>query len=438
MKRRIALAVFALLLMVAPLGIVAGSTVTGALYNMVITVGNVGTAATNVATVCTLSTPNLIAGGYANAGATNIALQSSTGTDIPFMPGNAANPMVLFVPSIGASEYQQDLLYLANSSGGDIVYFPGATGMNILDNAALEPAANAFLIDIEGYFIGTNSGAARYILLKAAAINIYYAAAVDNRILADVWPGPVTMTINNVTTGHGRVSLSSDGVNMTLAAYDNTGALIDSNSVAAVNVTDTANHWIFAQNPAMLYMDYVRYNVAGAALCYWDWEYGATFTDNVSAVVATPTFRTTTSDADVTASAGEFTIIDPAEASGAALASPSDWYGTPSITGSTFTTGTVTPTFPGASVITAIATATSTPNNLPLTIITGVIILIASLAVSTLMRRGGSGSLIIKMVLIGGLLGVAVATQIFDLWMPIVFLIMAGALAMGSQQRGWN
>jgi hypothetical protein len=139
----------------------------------------------------------------------------------------------------------------------------------------------------------------------------------------------------------------------------------------------------------------------------------------------------------VTATAGAFSIIDPAEASASALAAPSDFYSTPTIAG-TFTTGTVTPTFPGASVITALAAASGTPNNLPLTIITGVIILIASISVSALMRRGGSGSLIIKIVLIAGLLGIAVATQVFDLWMPIVFLLIAAALAMGSQQRGWN
>jgi hypothetical protein len=179
--------------------------------------------------------------------------------------------------------------------------------------------------------------------------------------------------------------------------------------------------------------------ISGAPKAYWDWEYAATFTDNISSIVATPNFRTTTADADVTASAGEFTIITPAEvAGGAGLADPSDWYNTPTISGATFTTGTVTPTMPGAAIVDAICAASGTPNNLPFTIITGITILIASLAVSTLMRRGGSGSLIIKMVLIAGLLGVAVALKIFDLWMPIVFLIIAGALAMGSQQRGWN
>lgn len=440
MRKRISLAILALLIMIMPVGVAAASDVSNALYNLVITVANADntTTHTNVVTTVAVSSANLISGGYANAGLTNIALRSSTGADIPFMPGYGTDPMCLFVSSIAPNSYIQDLLYTAESTGGTTVYFPGAAGMTVTDNASLEPAALPFRIDIKGVFLGPQTGGARYLLSKALAINIFYAAAVDNQIIAQVYPGPVTLTIDGVTTGLRTVSLVSDAVNITLSAYDSAGALIDTDSVAAVNVTNNANDWVSVQNGAVVYMEYYRYNINNAAVSYWDWNYGLTFTDNVSSVIATPSLRITTSEADVTATAGEFTIINPAEASPTGLIDPSDWYTTPTITGATFQTGTITPTFPGAPVINAIATATSTPSNLPFSIITGSIILIISLSLSFIMRRGGSGSLIVKMVVISGLMGVAVATGIFDLWMVIIFLMCAIPIAMASQQRGWG
>jgi hypothetical protein len=569
MRKNIALAVLALVLMVAPLGIVAGSDITGALYKLVITVADNGTAATNVSTVCTLSTPNLITGGYANSGANNIALRSSTGVDVPFMPGYGTNPMVLFVPTVGASSYVQNLLYTATSTGGDIVYFPDSVGMSVPDSATLEPGSifnleiqtfvdtstsdnivekgspfrmwnlNSFLyfsftdnsssiveqsvtngvytcsassmfgsqtftttgalsgITIDLIYTGSPYGISYAptpsgtdpltIELKATAAGLPVGAALatasipsDNlpyRVSLNSALAPLTkyaVVISSPTTisprswlwgintagslPNGNLAYSTDnGSSWTdVPAYDtvssglhtlqinHTGAAlslsVDGVAVdtlaTALAVTNTAYNWVWGGDSTP-YIKYIKQSVGGTPIAYWDWEYAATFTDNISSIAATPTFRTTTSNGSVTASAGAFSIIDPAEASASALATPSDFYHTPTISG-TFTTGTVTPTYPGADVITAIAAASGTPSNLPFTIITGVVILILSLSVSALMRRGGSGSLIIKMVLIAGLLGVAVALQVFDLWMPIVFLLLAAALAMGSQQRGWN
>jgi hypothetical protein len=562
MRKNIALAVLALVLMVAPLGIVAASDVTGALYKLIITVGNTSTAATNVATVCTLSTPNLVTGGYANSSANNIALRSSTGADVPFMPGYSTNPMVLFVPSIGGTSYVQDLLYTATSTGSKIRYFPSINGMTVADNAALEPASNfdmrvagfvdltainkyiitkqesfalkvtgadnitagvptktytsavtstgaTWLTEAQAYDGNTGTQASYnfgapgwspyltlsfastptawagwYVYVNSANVNlmeldVYYSGAWVNvftgvpvtgswqesalftsymedkdviamrvRFSATVGVGDncgvkeIRLGYNNLspvvrasglTSSEMAVKITADGANLKLYVND---VLKDTVAIGA-GVTNNANLWYFFLGNSMPYVEYASITVGGTPISYWDWEYGATFTDNISSIVATPTFRTSTSVGAVTASAGAFSIIDPAEASASALATPSDFYHTPTITG-TFTTGTVTPTYPGADVITAIAAASGTPSNLPFTIITGVVILILSLSVSALMRRGGSGSLIIKMVLIVGLLGVAVALQVFDLWMPIVFLLLAAALAMGSQQRGWN
>ncbi len=580
MNRRILLTVTLLALMLLPAGLVAASDISGALYRVVVTVGNSSTAATNVATVCTLSTPNLITGGYANSTVSNIALRSSSGGDIPFMPGWSTNPMALWVPSIGASSYVQDVLYLANSSGGDIKYFPGATGMAVSDNASLEPGAN-YAFDIDGYIDTTASSSIIYkgaSLLTTTGTGIASIGATkdttgagvgsaDNVYITRYWaqtftttsaysiygvtftpftaggaaPEVLTVSLHAVdgaskptgaalatvdlpvsgspvssatfttpaalanatmyairfthaagpagasvwafsygadTYAAGKLWMSNDGagtwneqagdllltakgpsVSYTCAAgeyairwSDNTthqalyvdpsgtapGTTLVTSTPDTLGIANNGSAWAFCYAAATPYVSYMKMTIGGTPLTYWDWEYAATFTDNISSVVATPTFRTTTSDADVTASASNFLIIDPGEASASGLVDPDDWYASENITSASFSTGTVTPSFPGSQVITDIASATSTPASLPFTIIGGVFILVVSLSVSRLLRLGGSGSLIVKSVLIAGMMGVLIATSVWDLWMVIVFIVYAIAISMASQQRGWG
>jgi hypothetical protein len=168
------------------------------------------------------------------------------------------------------------------------------------------------------------------------------------------------------------------------------------------------------------------------------WEYGTTFTDASGyRHDATPTFRTTSSDADVSATPSTFQPVSEARAPASSLSGASPFItSVPPITGS-FTTDT-TSTFPGAQIIQELADATGTPSQLPLTIVAGFIILAFSLLVSALMRERGGASLIVKSALIACLMGICVATTTMDFWMIIFFVIFAIAFAMGSQQRGWD
>jgi hypothetical protein len=123
---------------------VFASDISGALYFAGITVTNNSTATTNVATVATINTTNLINGGYLNAGANNSAIRNTSGADVPFMPGYTPSglPWVMFVPSIGNNSILSYILYTAESSGGEISYFADLPGMTVADNATLEPSAN--------------------------------------------------------------------------------------------------------------------------------------------------------------------------------------------------------------------------------------------------------------------------------------------------------
>ncbi len=68
-------------------------------------------------------------------------------------------------------------------------------------------------------------------------------------------------------------------------------------------VPDTSANWTFAQNSVMPYMETANITIDGVLQGSWAWEYSDTFTDlSGQGHDATPSFRTTSSDADVSAS----------------------------------------------------------------------------------------------------------------------------------------
>ena len=211
--------------------------------------------------------------------------------------------------------------------------------------------------------------------------------------------------------------------------------------LVGTGVPDNANNWAFLENGSMPYMESHEITIGGTQAQFIEWEYAATFTDqSANSNDATPTFRTDSSDADVTADMVRFAPISEAQAPGFVLTDP-DPFLTPD-TGnvtSEFTTTPPTGTFPLAPVIVAIANATSTPPQLPLLIIAAFVILAASMSVSAIIRRHGSGSIIVKIITITAVMGIFVALRNFgiDFWMIVVFLIISSSFAMGSKQLGW-
>lgn len=153
---------------------------------------------------------------------------------------------------------------------------------------------------------------------------------------------------------------------------------------------------------------------------------------------ATPSFRTTSSNANVSAAAVSFQPITEAKAPAWSLGTSSAWLiEVPPITGN-FTSTNVTSTFPGASVVAALAAASSTPAELPLNLIGGFVILALSFSVSAVMRKHAAGSMLVKGFLIACLMGIAVATKTYDFWMIVVFAFLGIALAMASTDPRWG
>lgn len=563
MKKR--LLVIALLLALLGLPTVAlASDISGARYYGLIPVSNNSTATTNVATTCNISTQNLIDGNYLNASANNCVIRTSGGADIPFMPAvNATYPWCIWVPSIGADSYQNDILYTANSTGGEIKYFPDSGGMTTTDSASLEPGDN-FTIEQSGWWdtsysanktalhklgafriwisgsgnisagqsldedwvsptgdLGTGSWTSQsnayddnttiyaqelnvgagswstFIELTRAAttitglrywvdchtdfnsvdVDVYYSGAYH-----DVYEGSFThgqweeeefsaadvtqlrlrlynsggttrnarlyevdfgvdfptVTASGISSGEYTVRVSANLTSLGIWIDDE---LKDSTALTA-NVTDNSANWTYYENTGG-YWEYTKIWVDGVLQQHIEWEYDTTFTDQSgNNHDATPTFRTTTSNADVSAELISFQPIAEAQAPDYALGTAPAFID-PDITGNMTGTFTTTPgagTFPLAGVITAVANATSTPPQLPLLIIAVFIILAASLTASALMRHYGSGSLIAKIEVITAFMGIFIALGNFaiDFWMLVVFLIIAVSIAFMSKQIGWT
>lgn len=280
------------------------SDITDATYRGVVQATNSSSATTNIAVPFTANTSSWITNGILNATATNAVAQSDTGADIPFMPGYGSNPWVLYYDSIGATSDRDVTLYLGNVSGGDIVYFPAGTGLLVNDNALLE-GTNNYNYSFAGFF---NTSLTGYLIYKSQCMRLN---SGSGNVTADLYTGGVVVkTISSVcSTGYHSVQMRADGTNLYL---DIDGVNKASVALAGHTLVDTATGWQIASGTPVIYMLSANITIGGVLKESWDWEYGSTFTGSVNSIVGTPTFRTTSSDADVSAALTMFAPISTA------------------------------------------------------------------------------------------------------------------------------
>lgn len=211
-------------------------------------------------------------------------------------------------------------------------------------------------------------------------------------------------------------------------------------STTPTSVPDNSENWTYYENMCA-YWEYTKITVNGTLQQHIEWEYSDNFTDlSGKGHNAIPTFRAASCDPDVSANMTAFLPVVEAKAPDYALGTAPPFIDPgPNITGN-FTTTPPTGGFPLAGVIVAIANATSIPPQLPLLIIATFIILAASLSTSAILRKSGSGSIVVKIITIVAFLGIFIALKNFgiDFWMLIVFAIISCALAMASRHYGWS
>lgn len=204
----------------------------------------------------------------------------------------------------------------------------------------------------------------------------------------------------------------------------------------SANITDSTDDLIIG-GACTPYIIAANVTVNGTCGGSWAWEYDSTFTDlSGNGNDATPSFRTTTTDADVTAELLSLTPVSEADAPAFTMDDPTGWISTNTTASSNFTT-TLTPTFPGADIITDAATAGETPAQVPILIISSVAMLGITLTSAHFMRKSNSISIFVTIIITVAGLGILVAVHVVDSWMFRLFLMIAIAIGMMSTRVGF-
>lgn len=240
------------------------------------------------------------------------------------------------------------------------------------------------------------------------------------------------VTASGVTTGEHTITATANTSHFWISID---GVNTDNTTLSGANVTDNSENWVIAENAVMPYMSSANITVDGTLAGSWVWQYAATFSDlSANSNTATPTFRSATSNANVTASLLSWLPISQAIAPPFAVSDPDPWVsGNITVTGNFSTT--VNATYPGADVVQDIATAGETPVQLPTILLSGVGIIALSLFTTHFLRKNRVTSLLAQTVVLSVMMFILEAMSIIDSWMVYLFLMIAIAVVMANSTR---
>jgi len=252
----------------------------------------------------------------------------------------------------------------------------------------------------------------------------------------DTYSESLSVTAGDIESGEHKIAVYADTDNLTIEIDD---VIKDSVALSGASAPDNNNDWTDCNVAATPYVEYIKKHVNGVLQQHIVWENDTAFHDlSGNDHDATPTFRTTSSDSDVTAELVSFEAINLATAPAYSVTG-----GEPFITenisqSGNFTTA-VNPTgFPGAAVIEEVSSSSGIPSQIPFTIIFTLTGLIMGLGAVYAMARAGQKSSIVIIAAEIIVMGVGIALRVIDFWMLGLFLIIAIALAMGSRHITWG
>lgn len=207
---------------------------------------------------------------------------------------------------------------------------------------------------------------------------------------------------------------------------------------------DNANDWVFFENDSTMYVGDTTVTIDGVDVSAWGWEYGALFADSIGSNDATPSFRTTSSDPDVSAELINFnpytksTVDDDT-----ALTWPTIMTDPPELPDTMYTEN-ATPGFFFAGIIHALSTVSDIPESLFWYNFAFLIIIIVGIFVyyiveSSKSNTGTPGKLFIKILCQAILMCVFAlpGLNIYGFFVPLYYLFFAGGIFMLSKDFGW-
>lgn len=420
--------VFLLLVCASP---AIASDITDAKYVADVSIYNAsGSLAEEVATVFDLSTQDLIDGKYILDDASNTAIRSSSGADTPYMPAvPSGEKWCIWTAGISAYAYQNYSLYTSGTTDmeGKIRYFPTDSGMTADDAASLE-LGNNFEVEQAGY-IDTSYLADRNLVFKDLAFKIYIVG--PGVIVASIYNVNWTTTYlvaSGVTSGEHVIKVTADTVDLKLFID---GEEKDSEALGGVSVPNNANDWYFVTNGSMPYMEYHKITTSGTLTQHIVFELDTTFTDlSGNGNDATPTFRTTSSNADVSATFSNYRPVKEAQYTGTGEEDMPDFIGpAPDEPPTMYSEGTIN--LPGSELINTILDGGNIPRSLfwfPALFLSviAVIFVVAWVSKSLMISVISGGALMAYFSLAGGI----------PFWTVIIYAVIGAALVLKRETIG--
>ena len=124
----------------------------------------------------------------------------------------------------------------------------------------------------------------------------------------------IVLSATDISSGEYTIKISADGTDLSLYIDD---VLEDSASLGGDTILDNDNSWEYFLNGSMPYVESLKTIVSGSLVQHIEWEHATTFTDlSGNGNDATPTFRTTPTDPDVSAQILSFGPIASSELTG--------------------------------------------------------------------------------------------------------------------------
>jgi len=241
---------------------------------------------------------------------------------------------------------------------------------------------------------------------------------------------PIFVTATSVSSAEHIVKTTLAGG--TLSLQIDSGAPVTTAFAGSVPNIPTTN-WAFLQNGSMLYMSYHKITISGILRQHIIWQNSATFTDQSdNGNNATPTFRTTTNDADVVATLDNYSPIQQAKLAGTYEESPVNLVTEPPANIPEMYTEGSWDHIPGATLVNSLLDAAGIPESLfwfPA--------IYGGAAVFSLLIYGLSRSLLAMSVGGGIVLGFFALTGAVPFWTVIPFALIAIGTIIKQGTASW-
>ena len=341
-----------------------------------------------------------------------------------------------------ATDVIREVRVFSRTKGGGSGFSHTATEALTLDGATVDSGGHSTdaWTDWNGVFARPGGGTWQVSDLDDLKLEIwleygggYGAACTQIHVRVEYYPVSAT----GVTSGEHSISVTADSTDLRLYIDD---VEEDSTALGGATVPDNVNGWVFLQNGVMPYMEYHKVTVGGVLKQHIEWEYDTTFTDlSENGNDTTPTFRTTPSNTDVSATLLSFLPVESYDPP--ALPGTESWElieSLPEAPANLYEE--LDMTFFGTGVIQDLATAADWPIAIPVFFYAFGSALIAGLAAYRLsMGRHGKGSLLVQAVvsLVVMVYFTITGGGVIPGWVLLPFGIEALAVMMFRQSYNW-